>query len=313
MSAPCETARQALYDLVAEMGGELSREIKTISQRFEPEFKRIEEGAPDTGGLDAALMLDIDIQWETVAIALDLPEVVMKLQEWKLDLPQVTMRDKRIVFHTPSARMVRKKIGQYPEVHGWKIKWRDIFVDVPEFFMQEHVIIVGIPEVRMDTTSIKLHIPEFAMRTQTLKFDVPKISVKSIRVEAKELEQEANELAATMQQEIAAKRSQVLGTGRDRIVAAASTLFTCLRTQIQMKRDEAAAMFEPGIAMFQQTLSKLQSAGATEEAERTRQRLTELLSRKEEAFRQFDEGVRRIVDEEKVTVDRLLRGLRGEA
>lgn len=312
MSETCDAARQSLHDLVGTVGGELSTAIKAISDRYGPEFDQIRDDAPDGGGVGAIFNIDVEIEWETIGISLDLPEVTMKLQEWSLDLPQVTMKDKRIVFHTPSIRMVNKKIGQYPEFHGFppRIKWRDIITKVPETFMEKHEIIMGIPEVRMDTTSFKLDVPEFTMRTQELKFDVPQITVKSISVEARELKERAEAKAEEMREEIAAKRTEVFGGARERIVAASSTFFTCLRTQIQMRRDETAAAFEPGIAMVQQALGKLQDAKAGAEADQMRNRLADLLAKKEAATVRFDDAVRQIVDQEKTTVDSLMRGLR---
>jgi len=310
MAAVCDAAKQSLHEVVDGLSSELSTTIKSISDRYQPEFERIADDAPD-GGVLMAIDLDIDVKWETVTVSLDLPEVSMKLQEWSLDLPQVTMKDKRIVFSTTSSRMVNKKVGQYPEVHGWTIKWKDIIISVPEFFQQDHEIIMGIPEVRMDTTSFKLDVPEFVMRTQEIKFDLPQITVKSVQAEARLLKEEAEAKAAEMGKEIAAMRARVLGRGGEKVVAASNTFFTCLRTQIQMKRDETAALFEPGIAMVQQALSKLQDVSATAPADEMRQRLNELIAKKEAATANFDAAIRQIIEQEKATVDSLLRGLRG--
>lgn len=312
MAGMCDAAKQSLHEVVDAVGGELSTAIRAISDRYEPEFDRISDDAPE-GGVLAAVDLDIEIKWETVSVALDLPEVTMTTQEWSLDLPQVTMKDKRIVFHTPSVRMVNKKIGQYPEFVGFppRVRWRDIITKVPEVFMEEHEIIMGIPEVKMDTTSFKLDVPEFAMRTQELKFDVPQITVKSVRAEARVLREEAEAKAAEMRDEIETTRAAIINTGGEKVVAAASALFTCLRTQIQMKRDETAAMFEPGIVMVQQALSKLQEVNAGPEADEMRQRLAGLIAKKAAATANFDEAVRQIVEQEKATVEGLLRGLRG--
>jgi hypothetical protein len=150
MPEQCADAKNSLPALVQTLGGELSDAVKAISDRYQPRFDEIQDEAPDGGGVGAIIDLDIDVKWATVTVALDLPEVTMTLQEWSLDLPQVTMKDQRIVFHTPSTRMVAKKIGQYPEFVGFppKIRWRDIITHMPEFFMQEHEMIMGIPEVR---------------------------------------------------------------------------------------------------------------------------------------------------------------------
>jgi hypothetical protein len=248
-----------------------------------------------------------------LSVASPLPEVTMTLQSWSLDLPQVTMKDKRIVFRTPSVRMVRKKIGQYPQFHGFRIKWKDIYADVPETFMQTHEIVMGIPQIRMDHTEFKLDIPEFAMRTQQLKFDVQQITVKSIRVEAAELKEDAEEKAAEMQAEITATKETLFGTARERIAGSASTYFTCMRTQIQMKRDEIAGAFEPGIAMTSQALSKLEDIKAGTEVEETRSRLADLIARRDAATVQFDAAVQRIAEQERTVVEGLLRSLRGVA
>jgi hypothetical protein len=313
MPEPCEAAKQSLHELVQTLGGELSSAVKTISDRYQPRFDEIRDDAPDGGGVGAALDIDIDVKWETVTVALDLPEVTMTLQEWSLDLPQVTMNDQRIVFHTPSTRMVPKKVGQYPEFVGFppKVRWRDIIIEVPEFFMQEHVIIMGIPEVRMDRTSFKLDVPEFTMRTQELKFDVPQITVKSISVAARELKDRAEAAVDELGAEITAARHAILGSAGEKITAASSTFFTCLRTQIQMKRDEIAAAFEPGIVMVRQALSKLQSTDAAAETDEMNRRLLDLLAKRDAATAPLDAAVQSIIEQEKTTVEGLLRGLRG--
>ncbi|MCA1200132.1 hypothetical protein K9B35_19365 [Sphingomonas sp. R647] len=312
MPEACEVQKEALHTLVQELGDTLSTSIKAISDRYEPEFERIREDAPD-GDLGAVIDVAIDVKWETVTIALDLPEVTMKLQEWSLDLPQVTMKDKRIVFHTPSVRMVARVIGRYPTFHGLRIKWKDIIAHVPETFMQKHEIVMGIPEVRMDRVSFKLDVPEFAMRTQELKFDVPQITVKSVRAEARELKEDAEEKADEMRAEIAAKKEELFGGGRERIAGAANTYFTCMRTQIQMKRDEISAAFEPGIAMARMALSKLEDVKANAEAEAMRERLANLLATRDSATVQFDAAIREIIEQEKNVVEALMRGLRGVA
>jgi len=315
MSEQCEDAKNSLHALVQTLGGDLSNAVKAISDRYQPRFDEIREDAPDGGGIGAIIDVDIDVKWDTITVALDLPEVTMKLQEWSLDLPQVTMKDQRIVFHTPSTRMVAKKIGQYPEFVGFppKVRWRDIITHVPEFFMQEHEIIMGIPEVRMDRTSFKLDVPEFTMRTQELKFDVPQITVTSISVAARELKDRAEATADEMEAEISTVRTIILGGAGEKITAASSTFFTCLRTQIQMKRDEIAAAFEPAIAMVRQALSKLQSTSATAEADNMNRRLLDLLAKRDEAIAPLDRAVQDIIEQEKTTVEGLLRGLRGGA
>lgn len=313
MPEACEAEKANLYSLVQGLGETMSASIKEISDRYQPQFDQISGDAPDTGGVDTLVSLDIDVDWETIAIKLDLPEVTLKLQEWSLDLPQVTMKDKRIVFHTPSVRMVRKKIGQYPEFHGLRVKWKNIYVDVPEPFMQEQEIIMGIPEVRMDRTSIKLDIPEFTMRTQELKFDVPHITVKSISVEARELKEDAEEKAEEMRVEIAAVKERLFGGAREKIAATASTYFSCMRTQIQMKRDEIAGAFEPGISMTRSALSKLEDVKANAEAEAMRERLADLIAKRDAAAVQFDAAIVRIAEQERTVVDAMMRGLRGDA
>ncbi|MBV7258859.1 hypothetical protein [Erythrobacter crassostreae] len=309
MSNACQVERENLQALVKEVGGDLSERMKAITAKYKTRFDDIEDDAPDATGLDAAISLDFEVEMKTIAVKLDLPQVTMKLQEWKFDLPQVTMKDKRIVFHVPAMRMVKRKVGEKPEVHGWTIKWKPIYMHVPEPYMRKNEIVMGIPEVKMGTTSIKLDVPEIKMQTTELKFDVPQFTLKSISAEAAEMEDRAKAESESMQSELSAARGEIMGGAREKVVDASYLMFSCLRTQIQMKRDETSAMFEPGLALMRGALTKLSDAGADDAKKAATKQLTDLIGKRDAALKKFDAAIDRLIEQEKATVASIIAGL----
>ena len=311
MTTACQAERENLQKLIEEVGGDLSKQMQAITTKYKGRFGDIADDTPDTSGPDAALSLDFDVTMKTVSIKLDLPQVTMKLQEWKFDLPQVTMRDKRLVFHVPDVRMVKRKVGERPEVHGFTIKWKPIYAHVPEPYMRKVEVVMGIPEMKMGTTSIKLDVPEIKMKTTELKFDVPQFTLKNISVEADKLEERADAEGKKMESEIASVRSTVLDVGREKVINACHLMFSCLRTQIQTKRDETSAMFEPGIAMIRGSISKLESAGADDAKKTATKQLKELIKNRDAALKRFDTAIDKLIQQEKDTVASIVSGLGG--
>lgn len=311
---PCEVHQKALMDSAAELSISLKDKIKAVTSKYEGEFDRLQKDGPDPdNAIEGWLKIDIDVTWEVVSIKFDLPEVTMKLQEWSFDIPQTELVQREIIFHTPSVRMETRKVGQYPEFHGLTVRWKDILIDVPVPFMQEQKIIMGIPEFRMGRVAVKLHVPEFTMKTQEIKLNLPQFTVKNVNAEIRKVEDRSDQLQAAMKSDLASARKTVIDTSGSQIAKAANTMFTCLRTNIQMKKDQTLSILEPSITMFRDTASKLRSINANEAAGRAADmeaKLSEMLERKAQIGKDFDKQINDLIDQEKKTVDAILGGLR---
>jgi hypothetical protein len=203
---PCQQYQDAMSTVAGGLSDGFKSKMDAIVSKYKPVFDEIEDDSPNPGTVGGTLNIDFDVTWKDVSIKFDLPEVTMTLQKWNFDVPQVTMKQQEIIFHTPSTRMGTQKVGQYPEFHGFTVVWKDILIDVPEFFMQEQKIVMGIPEFKMDTTSIELHVPEFTMKTEEIILGLPQFTLKSVTGEVHNIQERADATKSSMDEDIARER-----------------------------------------------------------------------------------------------------------
>nr|GFD20512.1 hypothetical protein [Tanacetum cinerariifolium] len=101
---------------------------------------------------------------------------------WSLDLPQVTMKDQSIIFHTPSVRMKTVKTGEYPET-TCRMKTKNIGfgikIDVPECTVTWSPIYIDVPEPFMEEQRIVMGIPEFRMDRTEFVLGIPEFTMKT--------------------------------------------------------------------------------------------------------------------------------------
>ncbi len=183
------------------MSEELQTKINEVTERYKRELQRIEEEGralgdqamdPNTG--EAMNNIDFDIEWKEREIIFDVPTVTMRDRDLSLDLPRIEMKRQRIVFHTPSVRMEDRVVGKYPVFRGIKVTMKDIIMKVPVHFMEKQEIIFDIPEVRMERKNISLKIPEFGKNRQRWVVRLPEFTARSIKVEAKRLQERGQDL-----------------------------------------------------------------------------------------------------------------------
>lgn len=234
--------------------------IKAITDRYQPLLADLEARGKKLGddfekpdNWEAVLGVDFDIEWKDNEIIFDLPSVTMRTQDISLDLPEVTMVDNTIVFETPSVRMVTKKVGQYPEIHGWTIEWKDILTEVPETFMQEQRIVFGLPSVTMRRQDWKIDIPEFRMEQQRWVVKLPSITIKNVRVETQKVEDAGKQLAA---------EGKALGDRMKVEISTATSFGGAIAQQDGIAvQSEVAKSFDTAIASIAQTIQELVAKG----------------------------------------------------
>lgn len=227
--------------------------------------KTIEENpVPNYSDQEVMANFAIDIDWKNEDIILDVPQVAMRLQEWKFDVPQVTMKTQEWIFHTPSVRMVAKKVGQYPEFKcsGFKcsVYWTDIITHVPETFMEEQKVSLDIPEMKMDTTSIKLHIPEVKMGPQKVVVGIPHFTIREAQTEIKQAGAALSQRTA----EIKAKYEPQIEQVKVEMQEAVNKLMTASMGQLyQCQMGENSSTYAQGNKSFEDAIQKVEAAGAT--------------------------------------------------
>ncbi|TAY75175.1 hypothetical protein [Rhizobium ruizarguesonis] len=197
----------------------IQEQIAAIQEKYKPEIEALKRRGqelsdsfhkPDTW--EAVIDVDFQVTWGDQKFSFDVPTVTMRTQTMSLDLPEVFPERQTIIFHTPSVRMVDRKVGQYPEWHGpFKVVWKDIIISVPEPFMQEQRIIFDLPSVRMKRQEFKLDLPEFKMETIDIIIGLPQITITKVsaatakvKESGEALKAEGEQLAARMKSEIEA-------------------------------------------------------------------------------------------------------------
>lgn len=180
MSA-CDEKQARLTERANALVAKLSEESKTLAAEIQERAKDIDPDI-DTSGPDVWVGLDIDVSWKRVDFSLDLPEVKMVDQNWSLDLPQVTMKQQEIIFHTPSVRMKTVKTGEYPESFCRMVTKEiglGVKIDVPECTVRWSPIYIDVPEPFMQEQRIVMGIPEFKMDRTEFILGIPEFTMKT--------------------------------------------------------------------------------------------------------------------------------------
>ncbi len=194
----------------------LTDQIEAIKAKYAPQIKALQDEGEsikdDTDNPDAigaTIGIDFKVDWKDEEISFDVPSVTIKNQDISFDLPEITSVRQHIAFDIPAVRMVDKKVGQYPEIDGWTVRWHDIIISVPETYMQRQDIYYDIPSVTMKTQHFVIGIPTFTMERVRWVIGLPQFTVINVRgniQSAKDrgdaLQTKGQALAASMKAEI---------------------------------------------------------------------------------------------------------------
>ena len=259
----------------------MEAKAKEVEERYKGRLAAIQmEGQEVADDEKQPIKFDVTVRWKDRKMSLDLPQVTMKNKDIKFDVPQVEMKMDSIVFNTPSVRMKRVKVGQHPEIHGFTVRWKDNFIDVPEPFMQRQEIKTKIPQFAMGTTRIVLKVPEVKIDRTDFVMKVPELFVDQINLlipvsqggnkkKIEHIKEEAEKLAAEMQadmmKEVAAVRtdaSKAAAASAAAADAANSEAITKVANQNaeefqQGTKDAAQFITENGQKLDGDTLKKL--------------------------------------------------------
>lgn len=314
MTSPCDSKQQllvgkvqALMERFKEKSAALANEVRQEAEGLDPDL--------DTTGLDVWIGIDFDVTWKRQDMSLDLPQVKLVDQSWSLDLPQVTVKNEDIIFHTPSVRMVTKKVGEYPEVTcgGFPpqctVRWSPIYADVPEPFMQEQRIVIGVPEFKMDRTEFVLGVPEFSMKRVDFSLDLPEITVKNISVEAKKAEEKGQALAASASERNAGLQREHKESAKAELGQDVAGLFDCYFEDLNKRKNGAMEQFAQSEAMMQGAISGMLSQKVPDDNAalvRVRASLADLQQKRADFASMIEGQLNRLLLQQQSFIDKLM-------
>lgn len=276
----------------------IQEQIQAIQDRYKPQIEDLKRRAqqvvddyekPSAGG--AAVGVDFKVDWKDVEIIFDVPSVTMRRMDISLDIPEIFTEQHTIIFHTPSVRMVDKKVGQYPEFHGpFKVVWRDIIISVPEPFMQEQKIIFDLPSVTMKRQNWGIDIPEFTMERVRWVIGLPQFTVINVKAETNEIKQKGERLK---------EEGEEIGT---RMKSEIEALIGGMRVATDQKsngiRNETIAAYDSAIAQLTTSINELVAKGIdpikvpAETGEiNLRKQLADLVAQRSAALQSVDNSV----------------------
>jgi hypothetical protein len=266
-----------------------------------------------------AVAFDVDVKWKDTDIIFDLPSVTMRNQDIIFGVPQTTVKDREMRFGVPGIRMVRHKTGQYPETtchDTWirigplktkgapscTVTWHDIYIDIPEPYVQQVRIVMGIPEFRWDDTRIVMGIPEVTMQRQRWVVGVPQFTVRSTVLNPGPIE----DRSSSLQNRIAETRQN---QQRD-MTKDLSGLYGCYRDGIAQKRADTANLFAASINQLDTIIKSVTQQGgnpaALEGQDGTTSdlvaRRADLVAKRDAALASFDKSLTDLDMSEKTAV-----------
>lgn len=221
--------------------------VTEINKKYEQEYERLRQQGEDLSkkapdGAENAVGFDIDFSKQK-DVSFDIPEFRMKRQKIVLDLPSVTMKLKRIVWDNPETKMVLKKVGQYPEIHGWTVKWKDILTDVPEVRMVRREASLHLPEFHMSRNELIFDLPEI-FKTSRVQFKIPEIKFRTTEQGKQEVKDGSEQIAGAADILAKAQKAELIAHTRQVLASQKSTL--------EAQRSQAIAQMTDAIAQVRQ-------------------------------------------------------------
>ncbi len=200
----------------------------------------------------------VDVSTKKRRFVFDMPGVTMQSRRMALDLPQTTVNTRKMSWDEPVTVMRRTKTGQKPEFtcKGFlkcKVKWTDIYMDLPTIEMRRREIAMGIPEFKMNRTDFRTDIPEITMKRVSWEVDIPEITLRNPMLEAEKLKDRGEALG--MQADALASRIE------GDTAQSSADLFGCYRDDMLTKRSAIAAQFDTAIQQIEAGIGAVGGAG----------------------------------------------------
>jgi hypothetical protein len=194
----------------------LTDQIEAIKAKYAPQIKAlqdegesIKDDTDDPDVVGATIGIDFKVDWKDEEISFDVPSVTINNQDISFDLPEITSVRQHIAFDIPAVRMVDKKVGQYPEIDGFTVRWHDIIISVPETYMQRQDIYYDIPSVTMKTQHFAIGIPTFTMQRVRWVIGLPQFTIINVKGNIQSAEDRGNALQSRGQALGAAMKAEI--------------------------------------------------------------------------------------------------------
>jgi hypothetical protein len=161
--------------------------------------------------------------------------------------------------------------------------------------MQEQKIVVGVPQI--------------AMTRQEIKFNIPVITIRFIKDAGKRAANAAAEIALEAATASTQKKLAMKERIRTEVVGPATQMFDCFRTDIQIKRQSVAAMYDPEILKLTDALKKLIANGVPQTDDdyiNQKSQLDKTIAQRDSATLSFDKALEKLDEEAKKAIDKLL-------
>lgn len=279
--------------------------VKDVGSKYKSQFDDIDREG-DELEKDSKATINLDVDWKDVEMLVDIPAVKLRDERFVFGVPQVTMRLSEMIFHTPSTRMVPKKVGQYPEFtcsgFSCTTKWSDIITHVPESFMEEQRIKLSIPEFKWADTEVVMGVPDVYMERQRWVMGLPQFKVKSVTLDPGGFEERGKNLQRKAEN---LKERQVEEMG-----GAVNALYSCYRNHVLGDREQASATFDSAISQIESTIKIIQdrkgdpsnvSSGDGKSTDLIARR-DELVLKKKDAMQKFDDAIAKLDTKERGTL-----------
>jgi vacuolar-type H+-ATPase subunit E/Vma4 len=306
----CGEIEEQVKTIADEIAANLEAKSAEKKERMNGEISALQDEMPDTSGVDAAVQLDFKVDWKDTEILIPWVEFTVRQKEIKMDLPQVKMSNKEFIFHTPSVRMVNKKVGQYPEFKcsGLKctVKWSDIITKVPETFMEEQRVVMGIPEFWVDTTSVL--IPELLVdfSQKRIVLGLPQFTLTDIKVKAGEIKDKSQDIATRYENEFKEMAADAESNAKARTSSKVHELFDCHRANVQLQRDSTLQSIEAQIQSARVNLELAKSKGVGDAVNQIESVVSQLGVQKQQIEKQFSAMLDELNAKEKQTISQLV-------
>lgn len=184
-----------------EQNAALQVRIAEIKKKYDPQLqalgdkgKKMGDDYERPGDVGAVVGVDFKVDWKDVELTFDVPSITVENRSVSMDLPVVSSSQQKISFDVPDTRMVDRKVGQYPEVHGFTVEWHDIIVSVPEPYMRRVEIVYDVPSVTMRREDFIVGIPKITMERVRWVVGLPQFTVVNVSVETKKIEDDGKQL-----------------------------------------------------------------------------------------------------------------------
>ena len=179
----------------------LQSRIEAIKRRYEPQLqalsdkgKKLEDDYEKPSDVGVVIGRDFKVDWKDVELIFDIPSITVEDRNVSIDLPEVSLNQQKVSFDVPDTRMVDRKVGQYPEVHGWTVVWKDIIISVPEPYMRRVEIIYDIPSVTMKRQDFVIGIPKITMERVRWVVGLPQFTVVNVSAKTQEIKDQGQSL-----------------------------------------------------------------------------------------------------------------------